>query len=130
VDGRQYITCVRPTPEQASNVLHTIWLHAHISEQPITNKGVISAIRPRQGQLSTRCTGEGRFRPGMAHRLAELMFRGMFTRPAVIVLQSGLSHTNHHRSQPSVYLRSMSAKVLSIYGEGFDARERAQQTSV
>ena len=59
-------------------------------------------------------------------------FRGMFTRPAVTFLQSGLSHTIHHRGQLSVYLRQMGAKVPSIYGESFDAREareRAQKTS-
>jgi uncharacterized damage-inducible protein DinB len=60
-------------------------------------------------------------------------FRGMFSRPAVTFLQSGLSHTIHHRGQLSMYLRSMGAKVPSIYGESFDAREareRAQKTSV
>ena len=60
-------------------------------------------------------------------------FRGMFTRPAVTFLQSGLSHTIHHRGQLSMYLRPMGAKVPSIYGESFDAREareRAQKTSV
>jgi uncharacterized damage-inducible protein DinB len=60
-------------------------------------------------------------------------FRGLFTRPAVTFLQSGLSHTIHHRGQLSMYLRSMGAKVPSIYGESFDAREareRTQKTSV
>ena len=60
-------------------------------------------------------------------------FRGMFTRPAMTFLQSGLSHTIHHRGQLSMYLRPMGAKVPSIYGESFDAREareRAQKTSV
>jgi uncharacterized damage-inducible protein DinB len=60
-------------------------------------------------------------------------FRGMFTRPAVTFLQSGLSHTIHHRGQLSMYLRPMGAKVPSIYGESFDAREareRAQKASV
>jgi uncharacterized damage-inducible protein DinB len=59
-------------------------------------------------------------------------FRGMFTRPAVTFLQSGLVHTIHHRGQLSMYLRPMGAKVPSIYGESFDAREareRAQKTS-
>jgi uncharacterized damage-inducible protein DinB len=59
-------------------------------------------------------------------------FRGMFSRPAVTFLQSGLSHTIHHRGQLSMYLRSMGAKVPSIYGESFDAREareRAQKIS-
>ena len=63
---------------------------------------------------------------------APIDFRGMFTRPAVTFLQSGLSHTIHHRGQLSMYLRSMGAKVPSIYGESFDAREareRAQKTS-
>ena len=60
-------------------------------------------------------------------------FRGMFTLPAIAFLQSGLSHTIHHRGQLSMYLRPMGAKVPSIYGESFDtreARERAQKTPV
>jgi uncharacterized damage-inducible protein DinB len=34
----------------------------------------------------------------------------------------GLNYTIHHRGQLSMYLRSMGAKVSSIYGESFDAR--------
>ena len=74
-------------------------------------------------QLKTM-TGEQLMKP--------IDFRGMFTRPAVTFLQSGLSHTIHHRGQLSMYLRPMGAKVPSIYGESFDAREareRAQKTS-
>jgi uncharacterized damage-inducible protein DinB len=59
-------------------------------------------------------------------------FRGMFTRPAVTFLHTGLNHTIHHRGQLSMYLRPMGAKVPSIYGESFDAREareRAQKAS-
>ena len=50
-------------------------------------------------------------------------FRGMFTRPAVTYLQMGLHHTIHHRGQLSAYLRSMGAKVPSIYGESYDATQ-------
>ena len=60
-------------------------------------------------------------------------FRGMFTRPAVTFLHTGLNHTIHHRGQLSMYLRPMGAKVPSIYGESYDAREareRAQNPSV
>lgn len=56
-------------------------------------------------------------------------FRGMFKLPAVAFLQVGMNHTIHHRGQLSAYLRSMGAKVPSIYGESFDdaqARKAAQ----
>ena len=58
-------------------------------------------------------------------------FRGLFQFPAVVYVQLGLSHSIHHRGQLSMYLRPMGAKVPSIYGESFDAREareRAQAT--
>jgi uncharacterized damage-inducible protein DinB len=41
----------------------------------------------------------------------------------------GMHHTVHHRGQLSSYLRSMGAKVPSIYGESYDdaqARKAAQ----
>ena len=47
-------------------------------------------------------------------------FRGMFQRPAVTFLMTGLHHTIHHRGQLSSYLRCMGAKVPSIYGESYD----------
>jgi uncharacterized damage-inducible protein DinB len=50
-------------------------------------------------------------------------FRGMFQRPAIIFLMLGLHHTIHHRGQLSSYLRSMGAKVPSIYGESYDAEQ-------
>jgi uncharacterized damage-inducible protein DinB len=56
-------------------------------------------------------------------------FRGMFQRPAVTFVILGLHHTIHHRGQLSSYLRSMGAKVPSIYGESYDdaqARKAAQ----
>jgi uncharacterized damage-inducible protein DinB len=56
-------------------------------------------------------------------------FRGMFQRPAVTFVMMGLHHTVHHRGQLSSYLRSMGAKVPSIYGESYDdaqARKAAQ----
>ena len=49
-------------------------------------------------------------------------FRGLFTKPAVVFLQTGLCHSIHHRGQLSTYLRPMGAKVPSIYGESYDAR--------
>jgi uncharacterized damage-inducible protein DinB len=55
-------------------------------------------------------------------------FRGMFQRPAVTFLMMGLHHTIHHRGQLSAYLRSMNAKVPSIYGESYDA-EQARKTA-
>lgn len=56
-------------------------------------------------------------------------FRGMFKLPAISFLQLGMSHTIHHRGQLTAYLRSMGAKVPSIYGESYDdaqARKAAQ----
>jgi uncharacterized damage-inducible protein DinB len=47
-------------------------------------------------------------------------FRGMFQRPAVTFVILGMHHTIHHRGQLSSYLRSMGAKVPSIYGESYD----------
>jgi len=47
-------------------------------------------------------------------------FRGMFQKPAVTFLITGLHHTIHHRGQLSSYLRAMGAKVPSIYGESYD----------
>jgi uncharacterized damage-inducible protein DinB len=49
-------------------------------------------------------------------------FRGIFTLPAVVYAQIGISHSIHHRGQLSMYLRPMGAKVPSIYGESYDAR--------
>jgi uncharacterized damage-inducible protein DinB len=60
-------------------------------------------------------------------------FRGMFQLPAVLYIQTGLSHSVHHRGQLSMYLRPMGAKVPSIYGESYDARvarEAAQTAKV
>ena len=50
-------------------------------------------------------------------------FRGLFQRPAVTFLMFGAHHTIHHRGQLSSYLRSMGAKVPSIYGESYDAEQ-------
>lgn len=50
-------------------------------------------------------------------------FRGMFQFPAVVYVQLGLNHSIHHRGQLSMYLRPMGAKVPSIYGESYDARQ-------
>jgi uncharacterized damage-inducible protein DinB len=50
-------------------------------------------------------------------------FRGMYERPAVMYLQSALSHSIHHRGQLSTYLRPMGAKVPAIYGESYDSAE-------
>jgi uncharacterized damage-inducible protein DinB len=43
-----------------------------------------------------------------------------------------LNHSIHHRGQLSMYLRPIGAKVPSIYGESYDARdarEKAQAKS-
>ena len=54
-------------------------------------------------------------------------FRGILQFPAVAYLQIGLSHSIHHRGQLSTYLRPMGAKVPSIYGESYDAREAREK---
>lgn len=54
-------------------------------------------------------------------------FRGMFQFPAVVYVQIGLNHSIHHRGQLSMYLRPMGAKVPSIYGESYDAREAREK---
>jgi len=54
-------------------------------------------------------------------QLAKMVdFRGLFERPAVSFALLGMVHTIHHRGQLSSYLRSMGAKVPSIYGESYD----------
>jgi len=54
-------------------------------------------------------------------------FRGVFQFPAVVFLTLAQNHTIHHRGQLSMYLRPMGAKVPSIYGESFDARQAREQ---
>ena len=53
-------------------------------------------------------------------------FRGIFQFPAVAYVQIALHHSIHHRGQLSMYLRPMGAKVPSIYGESYDAREERE----
>ena len=63
--------------------------------------------------------------------LQPIDFRGMFKMPALGYVQIAINHSIHHRGQLSMYLRPMGAKVPSIYGESYDAREareRAAQT--
>ena len=52
-------------------------------------------------------------------------FRGIRQLPAVRYLLSGINHTIHHRGQLSGYLRSMGAKVPSIYGMSYDDAQTA-----
>jgi uncharacterized damage-inducible protein DinB len=56
-------------------------------------------------------------------------FRGLLTLPAVVFLQTGICHSIHHRGQLSTYLRPMGAKVPSIYGESYDAREARERAA-
>ena len=56
-------------------------------------------------------------------------FRGVFQFPAVVYVQIAMNHTIHHRGQLSMYLRPMGAKVPSIYGESFDAREARERAA-
>jgi uncharacterized damage-inducible protein DinB len=54
-------------------------------------------------------------------------FRGLFQFPAVVYVQVAVNHSIHHRGQLSMYLRPMGAKVPSIYGESYDAREARER---
>jgi uncharacterized damage-inducible protein DinB len=54
-------------------------------------------------------------------------FRGLFQFPAVTFVTIALNHSIHHRGQLSMYLRPMGAKVPSIYGESYDARQSREQ---
>ena len=57
-------------------------------------------------------------------QLAKIIdFRGMFQFPAVSFVTIALNHTIHHRGQLTMYLRPMGARVPSIYGESYDARQ-------
>jgi uncharacterized damage-inducible protein DinB len=56
-------------------------------------------------------------------------FRGLFQFPAVVYIQIGLNHSIHHRGQLSMYLRPIGAKVPSIYGESYDAREARERAT-
>ena len=58
--------------------------------------------------------------------LKPIDFRGIFNFPAYAYLQSGLSHSIHHRGQLSTYLRPMGGRVPSIYGESYDSRQNRQ----
>lgn len=57
-------------------------------------------------------------------------FRGLFQFPAVVYVQVALNHSIHHRGQLSMYLRPIGAKVPSIYGESYDAREARERAKV
>jgi uncharacterized damage-inducible protein DinB len=50
-------------------------------------------------------------------------FRGLFQMPAYAYVAFAMSHSIHHRGQLSMYLRPMGAKVPSIYGESYDAKQ-------
>jgi uncharacterized damage-inducible protein DinB len=56
-------------------------------------------------------------------------FRGLFKFPAYAYIQLGMHHSIHHRGQLSTYLRPMGAKVPSIYGESYDAREARERAA-
>lgn len=57
------------------------------------------------------------------HLVKVIDFRGMFQFPAVVFVNIALNHTIHHRGQLTMYLRPMGARVPSIYGESYDARQ-------
>jgi len=55
--------------------------------------------------------------------LKTIDFRGVRQMSALSFVQLALNHSVHHRGQLSMYLRPMGAKVPSIYGESYDARQ-------
>jgi uncharacterized damage-inducible protein DinB len=59
--------------------------------------------------------------------LQPIDFYGIRHIPALSFVQIGINHTIHHRGQLSTYLRPMGAKVPSIYGESYDAREARER---
>src|SRR6266853_1324003 len=59
--------------------------------------------------------------------LRPIDFRGIFNFPAYAYLQSGISHSIHHRGQLSTYLRPMGGRVPSIYGESYDSRQAREK---
>ena len=63
------------------------------------------------------------------HLIKRIDFRGLFQFPAVVYVQVALNHSIHHRGQLSMYLRPMGAKVPSIYGESYDAREARERAA-
>ena len=75
----------------------------------------------------------GRLQETPGERLLQVVdFRGVLKFPAYAFVGIGMNHTVHHRGQLSMYLRPMGAKVPSIYGESYDAREareKAQRSS-
>ena len=72
-----------------------------------------------------------RLRAASGETLAKVIdFRGLFQLPAVSFVQIGLSHAVHHRGQLSMYLRPMGARVPSIYGESYDARQAREKAQL
>jgi uncharacterized damage-inducible protein DinB len=61
------------------------------------------------------------------HLVRTIDFRGIFQFPAVVYVTIAMNHTVHHRGQLTMYLRPMGAKVPSIYGESYDARQAREQ---
>jgi uncharacterized damage-inducible protein DinB len=105
------------TPEQATFILAATALPSLNAEHPVT-KRVIAAISAEKAD----------FRPDTIDQLTRIIdFRGLFQLPAVVFVQVGLNHSIHHRGQLSMYLRPMGAKVPSIYGESYDAREAREK---
>jgi uncharacterized damage-inducible protein DinB len=60
-------------------------------------------------------------------QLRMIPFRGV-ERPAIFLLQIGLNHSIHHRGQLSMYLRTMNARVPSIYGESYDDKKSSRRS--
>ena len=69
-----------------------------------------------------------RLRSLSGERLVQMIdFRGILQFPAVVYVTIGMNHTIHHRGQLSMYLRPMGARVPSIYGESYDARQAREK---
>jgi uncharacterized damage-inducible protein DinB len=96
---------------------------------------------PRPEDIRTAAAVNGWYAPRFEANVAKLRqlngeqlierldFRGLFKFPAIVYAQIGLNHSIHHRGQLSMYLRPMGAKVPSIYGESYDAREARERAA-
>jgi uncharacterized damage-inducible protein DinB len=126
------------------NAMDLAW-HIAVAEDRFMNAVASGAFkfensaRPESVRTSADVLGwyKDRFRANLdllkatpADRLVlPIDFRGLFTRPAVLFLQTGIGHSIHHRGQLSTYLRPMGVKVPSIYGESYDAREARERAA-
>src|SRR5260221_608773 len=116
--------------DQAIAVVSELLVPAYVNEHPLT-KGVIASIPADKAaykpeDVARRALGKVKALDG-EQLLKPIDFRGIFNFPAYAYLQSGLSHSIHHRGQLSTNLRPMGGRVPSIYGESYDSRQNRER---